>query len=142
MIIVRAPSTRTKSNRPGRPFGEGILPEPAAHPAGPSSPPAPGPIPSDIAPHLPRLRLFVPSPADRAWALGFDLGRDGAGPVEASSRYTPAERDAFLLGLAVGSAAAHADESDRLDAIRDEAAEQDHCELAEARMATPGEHHD
>jgi hypothetical protein len=150
-LPLRAESTKSRRRRGPRPFGEGILPPypptPAARPVSRTDSPASS-LPRHIArtpsrpdpahalhPHPARRKPYTP--ADVAWALGYDLGRDGVGPVEASPRYTPAERDAFLLGLATGSAAAHADDLDRLDGRVPSWV--DHNDLADARMTLPGD---
>jgi hypothetical protein len=56
-----------------------------------------------------------PSAADLAFEAGRSIALDCEGPVEPPARYTPAERSAFLAGLAEGAAIAHARELAHLD---------------------------
>jgi hypothetical protein len=60
-----------------------------------------------ILPDVSRLARRGPSAADLAFEAGRSIALDCEGPAEPPAQYTPAERSAFLAGLAEGAAIAH-----------------------------------
>ena len=119
MTMIAPPIPRVKfdsrrTEAPGRPFGLGILRS----------------LPSTVEPYSSADLAF-----ERARSLSLDAGFALPAPDDLD---TPAEVSAWDCGAAEAERIV----ADRLDAMEAEAEWLDHCELAEARVATSGEYRD
>ena len=93
-MMILFDSADVKPAAISRPFAEGVAP----------------PVPA-----VARIARRGPSAADLAFEAGRSIALDCEGPVDPPARYTAAERDAFLAGVAEGAAIAHAREIEHLN---------------------------